>query len=165
MKVIIIAAIGNQNQLGLDGDLPWRVPGDMRQFKKLTSGHAIFMGRKTFCGEGIQKPLPNRRNIILSSSLEPGRGIEVVRSFVDGLELAQSHSEEKLFICGGAGLYTSAFDVADEMLLSRIDYDGKADTFFPKFDASRWTEISIEDHPTEGVHPGWRYIHYVRKKD
>ena len=165
MKVIIIAAIGNQNQLGIDGDLPWRVPGDMRQFKKLTSGHAIFMGRKTFCGEGIQKPLPNRRNIILSSSLEPGPGIEVVRSFVDGVELARSHSEEKLFICGGASLYASAFDVADEMLLSRIDYDGKADTFFPEFNASRWTEVSTEEHPAEGGHPKWKYTRYLRIKD
>lgn len=162
MQVILIAAIGKQRQLGLNGDLPWRVPGDLAQFKRLTTGHAILMGRKTFCGEGLGKPLPNRRNIVLSSSLSALKGVDVVRSFDEGLTLAKAQGEKKLFICGGTTLYEKGLSLADELLLSEIDYDGKADTYFPVFNVNEWVEKSRVFHKSENAFPSWSFVTYGR---
>ena len=164
MEIIIIAAVGNQNQMGLKGDIPWYVPEDFKHFKRETIGHSILMGRKTFCGEGIKKPLPKRRNIIVSSKMKSFEGIHVTQTIAEGIDVAKNFNEKKLFICGGASIYKESFKYAHKMLISKIDYDGEADVFFPRFDRAQWNEVLLESFVKTDRHPSWKLYLYEKVK-
>lgn len=150
MDITIIAATGRQRQLGLKGKIPWNVPEDLQNFKKMTMGHHILMGRKTF--ESLGKPLPGRVHIVISSSMNKTPGIEVFNTLTEGLAFARSRGESELFICGGSKIYEEALHFATFMYLTQVDYDGEADIFFPTFDSSKWQPImkSTEHESTSG---------------
>ncbi len=140
----IIAAMAKNRVIGKDNKLPWHISDDLKNFKKLTSGNVVIMGRKTF--ESIGKPLPNRVNIVISSSMLETDGIIVCHDIPSALEKARSYNKE-IFIIGGATIYQQTIPWADRMYLSYVkgDYDG--DAFFPQYDESQWRVETREDFP------------------
>lgn len=128
--------------IGSRGRLPWHLPEDMRRFKSLTTGHTVIMGRKTF--ETLRQPLPQRRNILITSNRGYRvDGAEVVHSLDEALALARNESE--VFIAGGGQVYRLALPLASRIYLTVVHatYDG--DAFFPEFPTADWSLVS--DHP------------------
>lgn len=156
--ISIVAAVADNGALGKNNQLLWHITEDMRYFRKLTSGHTVIMGRKTW--ESIGKPLPNRKNIVVSRSLyadpdQPLKGkAEVCRSLNDALEAARNNPPEsagnapEIFIIGGGEIYGHAIPLADKLYLTRVHINpDDADTFFPKLDFSKWREVSRNFFP------------------
>jgi dihydrofolate reductase len=143
--ISLIAAIGKNNELGKGNTLLWKLPADMERFKKITSLHTIIMGRKTF--ESIGRPLPNRRNIIITRDVNYKNGdVEVAHSLSEALDMVGNNNEE-IFIIGGGELYTQTMPIADKLYITHIDAtDANADTFFPEIIPIVWNEISHEEH-------------------
>ena len=139
--ITIIAAIGLNNELGKDNDLIWHLPADLKRFKKVTTGHAIIMGRNTF--ESIGKPLPNRRSIIITRNTSYKiEGCEVVHSLEDAIKLIQD--QEHAFIIGGAQIYNESINknLVDQLVITEVHQNFDADVFFPAIDDSIWKEVS-----------------------
>jgi dihydrofolate reductase len=142
--ITIIAAIGNNNELGKGNDLIWYLPADLKRFKKRTTGHPIIMGRNTF--ESIGKPLPNRRTIIITRNTSYQKeGCEVVHSLEDAIELIAS--QEDAFIIGGAQIYKEAMEknVVDQLDITKVHQDFDADVFFTAIDSMVWGYVSREN--------------------
>lgn len=159
MKISIIAAIGNNGELGLDNHLLWRIPEDLKNFKRLTSGHHILMGRKTF--DSIGFALPNRISLVLTSSdnVSTTDNVRPFKELNSAITCAKESGETELFIIGGAEIYSLAIcrNVVDKIYLSRIDYSGEADAFFPNFDITRYSSIFVENYQAYKDAPQWSY--------
>lgn len=141
--IIIIAAIGLNNELGKDNDLIWHLPADLKRFKKVTSGHSIIMGRNTF--ESIGKPLPNRRSIIITRNTSYKKeGCDVVHSLEEAINLIKD--QKNAFIIGGAQIYKEAIEkqLVDQLDITKVHQNFEADVFFPTIEQSVWEEISEE---------------------
>lgn len=140
MQVILIAAMTPDRLIGSGGTLPWHEPEDLKFFKQTTTGHAVIMGRKTF--DSVKKPLPNRRNIVITRDKSwHADGVDVVHSLDAALELCRQRNEAEVFVVGGAEIYALALAVADEMLITFVDRPNLAgDTWFPKWNPSDWIE-------------------------
>src|SRR5438105_1945284 len=131
-KIYLVAAVAANGVIGRQGGLPWHLPEDLKHFKRLTLGHVVIMGRKTF--ESVNsKPLPGRRNIIISSKADAIPGVEVVRSLDDAVKLL-SGCPESIYVVGGSGIFAAAMPVAHAMHLTELDEAVEGDVFFPKFD-------------------------------
>lgn len=164
--ISLIAAIGKNNELGKGNDLLWKFPADQKFFREKTSGHTVIMGRKTFeslgrspTGEPLGRPLPNRKNIVITRDKNYLRdSVDVAHSLDEALSraslpagkagttLAQNEDGE-IFIIGGAEIYKQAIAVADRLYITHIDAEDKeADAFFPKIGKKEWQEISREEH-------------------
>jgi dihydrofolate reductase len=142
--ITIIAAIAKNNALGKDNDLIWRLPADLKRFKKVTSGHHILMGRNTF--ESIGKPLPNRTSVIITrNNTYFKEGCLIANSIEEAIELAKE--EEHVFIIGGAQIYQQAIerDLVDQLDITLVHQEFEADVFFPDIDEKIWKEVSRED--------------------
>jgi dihydrofolate reductase len=125
--------------IGRDGDLPWRYAEDLKHFKRTTMGHAILMGRKTY--ESIGRPLPGRRNVIITRQAEfVAAGCEVVGSLEEALDAARA-SDPCPFVIGGASIYELALPLATELHLTEVQLEVEGDVYFPAIDESRWTEV------------------------
>lgn len=148
MTVTIVVAISENYAIGKSNQLLWHMPADLKHFKQITSGHTVIMGRKTY--DSVGKPLPNRRNIIISRQDVTIPGCEVVQSVEDALELCAN--EEEVFIVGGAEIYKLAINKTDRIYLTIIHHSFDADSFFPEIDYMEWKEISREDHPADEKH-------------
>lgn len=149
-KIIMIAAAGEDNSLGKDNDLLWHLPDDFKRFKRLTSGHKIIMGRKTF--ESFPKPLPNRIHIIVTRDLDYKISYEdciVVHSLEEALGLI---SNENAYIIGGGEIYKQGEQYSNEIELTRVHSTFDADTFFPEIDPSVWELVIEEYHPKDEKH-------------
>ncbi len=135
--------------IGRDGALPWRLPDDMRHFKRLTTGHAVLMGRRTF--DSIGRPLPDRRNIVLSRdpAFRPA-GVEVVGSLDDGL--AAAAGDDEVFIAGGGEIFATAIDRADRLYLTVVHADMPGDVTFPPIDPDAWSLRRDDPHPADDRH-------------
>jgi dihydrofolate reductase len=153
VKLAIIAALGHRRAIGKDGKLPWHIPEDLRRFKRLTSGHAVLMGRGTW--ESLGRPLPGRRNVVLSSGAVPG--VESYASLDDSLRALEE--SDKVFVIGGGAVYAQIIDRADELYLTLVDREVDADTFFPPYEHLLGTVFreSAREH-----HQGFEFIDYVR---
>lgn len=121
-RATIVAAVGKSGQIGLEGRIPWRVPTDLAHFKALTVGGTVLVGRKTFESMG---QLKGRTVVVVSNGPVPGADAVVPDPF------SLPPSNERVFVCGGSAIYRAYLDVADRMILSRMEYDGPADAFFP----------------------------------
>ncbi|MEO7328951.1 MAG: dihydrofolate reductase [Minicystis sp.] len=144
--LVLVLALGANGVLGKDGKVPWRIPQDLKHFRNVTTGHAILMGRKTW--DEVGKPLPNRRNIVISR--DPSLtlpGAEVARSLEEALALARSSDPEPRVI-GGAEIYRLALPLATKILLTEVDRDVEGDTYF-HLDRSgfRETERRVGEEP------------------
>lgn len=162
-NVAIIVAVAKNNAIGLDNQLLYRLPNDLKRFKALTTGHTIVMGRKTF--ESLPKgALPNRRNIVLSR--QEGlhyENAECYRSIEEAL--MQCDYTEDIYIIGGGELYRQTLDLAKRIHLTVVDdTPSKADAFFPELNPEEWTEILHEEHSADEKHAqGYTFIDLVRK--
>jgi dihydrofolate reductase len=129
---IAIAAMSLNRVIGAGNRIPWHLPDDFKWFKKMTSGHVIVMGRKTF--QSIGKPLPNRTTIVLTSSLEPIPGVQTISDLnqLDGADPA--FADREVFICGGAQVYQLALPLCSDLYLTLVKRNVDGDTFFPPFE-------------------------------
>ncbi|MGI4750904.1 MAG: dihydrofolate reductase [Janthinobacterium lividum] len=141
MIITLIVAISSNNVIGKNNQLIWHLPADLKHFRQLTTGHTVFMGRKTY--DSIGKPLPNRRNVVISRRLKNIDGCETVASLEDGLKLCAE--EKEIFIIGGAEIYRQALPLATRIELTRIHQEFEGDTFFPEFDLNDWQETNRQD--------------------
>ena len=137
MPVNLIVAMANNRVIGIDNRLPWHLPADFAWFKKNTLGHPVIMGRKTF--QSIGKPLPGRRNIVVSRSPEwRAEGCEAFTSLEAALESCAA--TEQVFVLGGASLFGEALPVADRLYITEVDAAPEGDTFFPVLNSEQWRE-------------------------
>lgn len=159
MLSIVVAADTN-NVIGKDNGLIWHLPNDLRFFKTKTTGHTVIMGRKTF--DSVGKPLPNRRNIIISSNpLFRAEGCEVVKSLGEALSLCENEDEN--FIVGGEEIYRQSLAHTDRIYLTRIDFEFEGDRHFPELDHNWKLTEEIEGVVDEkNIYPH-RFLTYDRK--
>ena len=148
MTVTIVVAIAENYAIGKHNQLLWHMPADLKHFKQITSGHTVIMGRKTY--DSVGKPLPNRRNIIITRQDITIPGCEVVKSVEEALKLCSN--EEEVFIEGGAEIYKLAIYKTDRIYLTIIHHSFDADSFFPEIDYMEWKEVSRDDHPADEKH-------------
>ena len=163
-KISIIAAVADNYAIGKSNDLPWHLPADLKHFKELTTGHAIVMGKRTF--ESLPKgPLPNRKNIVLTSVMSEGvnEGYFEADSLEDAVYLCEN--EKQLYIIGGATVYRQCIDKVNSMFITWIHKDFTADTYFPEIDFSKWDEVNREDHDADEKNEyAYTFSEYKRKK-
>ncbi len=146
MKISIIVAAATNNVIGRDGELPWRLPEDLKRFKQLTIGKPVIMGRLTY--ESIGKPLPDRRNIVLSARKGLNiEGCEVVDTPDAAIRLAGD--AEEVMVIGGGGVYSQMLPMADRIYMTRIDATFDGDTFFPELNDDEWQVVDCVDFPAD----------------
>ena len=159
-RLVMIVAASENDVIGVDGDLPWKLSADLRRFKKLTMGHAIIMGRKTF--ESIGRLLPDRKTIILTrngSFTFPGA--TVVHSLSSAREQANSDSVQ--FLVGGAEIYRMALPEVDEIQLTRVHVELEGDTILPPINWDEWSLRSEEKHLADSKNQyDYSFLHYQR---
>jgi len=143
MTISFVVAMSKNRVIGKDGVIPWHMPADFKYMRKITDGKPLIMGRKTH--ESIGRPLPNRKNIILTRDTSyKSDGCIVVNTKEEALSAAKPAKE--IIIFGGEGIYKMFLDKADRMYLTIIDANIDGDTFFPKFNKSEWKEVFNEKH-------------------
>lgn len=153
MILSVISAIGKNNELGLNNQLLWDLPRDMKHFREATSGHPVIMGRKTF--ESIGRPLPNRRNIIITRDVSyVHESVEVVHSLPEAIDIFKydvnptPHGDE-VFVIGGAEIYKQAIEHADRLYITHVSGEFEADAFFPTIDMNFWKKTKSEVYPAD----------------
>ena len=156
--ISLIVAYAKGQVIGKDGDMPWQLPADLKNVKELTTGKTIVMGRKTF--ESIGKPLPNRRNVVLTRSRDfHPEGVDVVHTKEEVMALGD------VIIFGGAEIYRQFLDVVDRLYITEIDLETEGDTFFPEWDREAYTMVDkregIVDEKNQVPHT---FYTYERKK-
>jgi dihydrofolate reductase len=157
-RVYLVAAVAENGVIGANGKLPWHFPEDLQHFKRLTAGHPVIMGRKTW--EAIGRPLPNRDNIVVSR--RPGfaaRGAQVAASLDEALALCRGR--ETVFVIGGSELYRAALPRAAGLVLTEIHRTYEGDARFPEFDRRAWQETRRESRfAADGTR--FDFVWYVR---
>ena len=167
MIISLIAAVSENNVIGRKKGMPWHMPEDLKYFYKITKGHHVIMGRKTFQEFGVSKPLPERTNIVISvnSDLEL-QGVIVMHSLIEALHYAKDNNEDECFIIGGGVIYRDSIDMADKLYITRIRthiVDG--DTFFPEIDTKSWVLINEEHRLKDKQNPyDYSFLVYQRIK-
>ncbi|MBW3095885.1 dihydrofolate reductase [Pseudohoeflea coraliihabitans] len=150
-EIILVAALTENGVIGRDGAMPWRLSSDLQHFKRVTLGHPVIMGRKTF--ESIGRPLPGRTNIVISRSGRTIDGVTVVDSLPAALQQARQALEEsdgpEICIIGGGEIFAQAMDIAARLEITHIAAELDGDTFFPAIDPAEWALVS-ERHQPEG---------------
>jgi len=157
-SISIIVAIAQNHAIGKDNQLLWHIPADLKRFKKLTTGHTIVMGKRTFDSLPV-RPLPNRRSIVITDI--PGEEIEgcaMAYSIDEAIEKMDEDKEN--FIIGGGSVYRQFLPLADQLYLTIVTQDFEADTFL-EIDLKEWESIEREDYPNE--EPPYYYINLKRK--
>jgi dihydrofolate reductase len=157
MSVTIVVAIGSNGVIGNNGDMPWPRTGDQRQFKELTMGHPIVMGRTTY--ESIGRPLPGRTSIVLTRNADwHADGVEVAHTLTDALALGHGQDDE-VFLIGGARVYAEALaeGIVDRMVVTHVPLAPDGDVWFPDLDWSAWSEVDRE------AHDGYDIATYARR--
>ena len=161
MIISLIAAMDKNRLIGADNAMPWHLPADFRHFKSVTMGKPIIMGRKTF--ESIGRPLPGRKNVVISGSGFQAPGVVVVDSIEAAL--AEAAGAKEVMIIGGARLYEQMIDRADRMYLTYVDAECKGDAWFPVFNLDDWEAMSEEKFEADDNNNyGFRIVEYQRKK-
>ena len=151
MRVSLVVAMDRNRLIGADGGLPWRLPADLARFKRLTLGHPILMGRRTW--ESLpRRPLPERRNLVPSRRADfDAEGAEVVPSLEHALALLQGSDE--LMVIGGAQVYAALLPRADRLYVTEVDGVFGGDTWFPPVDAGEWREVDVETRVPDARNP------------
>ena len=159
-NITMIAAVAENNALGMDNKLIWHLSDDLKRFKNLTKGHHVIMGRKTF--ESMPKALPNRTNVVITRQAEyAAENAHVVNTLEAALALAQE--DDRPFIIGGGEIYRQAMAFCDCIELTRVHEDFEADTFFPEIDTAVWREVWRENHDKDEKHAhAFSFIRYEK---
>jgi dihydrofolate reductase len=162
MKISLIVAMGENRVIGVDNRMPWHLSADLKRFKRITMGKPLVMGRRTH--ESIGRPLPGRKNIVLTSDpAYAAPGCVVVHSLEDALEEADA---DEVMVIGGSSLYEKLLPKADRLYLTLIHRTFAGDTFFPQLKWDDWTEIErldVEDDPDSGL--SYSFLVLERKTD
>jgi dihydrofolate reductase len=161
--ISIIVAVANNQAIGKNNDLLWHLPGDLIRFKKITSGHAVIMGKNTW--ESLpRKPLVNRVNIVITDNMQDVfEGALRAGSIDEALGLVNNDDEN--FVIGGASVYRQFLPLCDRIYLTRVFKDFEADVFFPEIDPEHWNLVSREDFPPEGENDfSFSYLIYDRAR-
>lgn len=158
MKMSLIAAMASNRVIGRDNRLPWHLSADLKRFKRLTLGHTLVMGRKTF--ESIGRPLPGRSTIVVTRQagyaprFAPDT-VQVVHSIEEALQRSQG---DEVFIAGGGDIFQQTLPVADRLYLTIIEEAFPGDAYFPEYDESQWRLVDREDHgPAEDAPFSWSF--------
>ncbi|HJV73937.1 MAG TPA: dihydrofolate reductase [Noviherbaspirillum sp.] len=155
----IIVATDAQHGIGINNTLPWRLPEDLAHFKRITSGHPIIMGRKTF--DSIGRPLPNRRNIVITRNAAwTHYGVESVTSVDGALALV---GDTPAYVIGGAQIYAEVLPVTNRLIITEIARNFNCDAFFPAIDPQKWKEVSREQHHSEEQNFDYAFVVYERR--
>ncbi|QDE70819.1 diacylglycerol kinase [Myxococcus xanthus] len=159
MKLSAIVAMAANRVIGAGNQLPWRLPADLAHFKRITMGHTLVMGRKTY--ESIGRPLPGRTFIVVTRQRDfAPPGVQVAHSVDEALSVAEASGDPEVFIAGGADLYAQTMDRVRRLYLTRIARDFPGDTWFPDVDLSGWTRVEEEAHPD--AEPPHTFLTYER---
>lgn len=152
MRLSIIVAVAENGVIGRDNRIPWRLSGDLKRFRSLTTGHYLLMGRSTF--ESIGRPLPGRTTIVLSRGTPelPG-SVLLAGSLPEAVAMAKESRETEAFVAGGAAIYREALTIADLLYLTRVAGDYEGDTFFPDWSKKGWNLFAIETCPHKEGEP------------
>jgi dihydrofolate reductase len=149
MIISHLVALSNNFVIGVNNDLPWKLKKDLQHFSAYTQNKAIVMGRKTF--ESIGRPLPNRKNIVISSSLESQESLEVVPNLNQAIEVASqwnkdNSAEEEIVLIGGGYVFEESKNIVNKLVLTRVECEIDGDVFYPQIDLSDWKETSRESY-------------------
>ncbi len=160
-NLTIIAAIGKNNELGLNNNLIWKFKEDMNFFKENTMGKSIVMGRKTL--ESLPNLLPGRKHLVISKKMDEDLNgeVKVFSSIENFIEYALSQDEE-IMVIGGASIYKELLPYSDRMLLTEVDDEHLADAFFPEFNKDEWERTILSEQEEQGIK--YKHLEYKRKK-
>jgi dihydrofolate reductase len=153
-RVLLVAAVARNRVIGNGSDIPWKVAGEQAEFKKLTLGHALVMGRATY--ESIGRPLPGRTTIVLTRDRSWSAGhddVLVAHSLLDALAQASLLPDGEVIVAGGAEVYAEALGLASELVISEIPLEPEGDAYFPVIDPAQWVEVDREHF--EGYDRAW----------
>ena len=160
MKTSIIVAMGTNNVIGIDNQLPWHLSADLKYFKATTMGKPILMGRKTF--ESIGRPLPGRTNIVMTRDQSwSADGVSVVHDIEAAKAVAMADGADELMIIGGAEIYKQTLASADRLYVTEVTLAPKGDAYFPEIDDT-WHETKREPYPAIGDDPAYAFVIYER---
>ena len=149
MIISHLVALSNNFVIGVNNDLPWKLKKDLQHFSSYTQNKSIVMGRKTF--ESIGRPLPNRKNIVISSSLESQESLQVVPNLNQAIEVASqwnkdNSAEEEIVLIGGGYVFEESKNIVNKLVLTRVECEIDGDVFYPQIDLSDWKETSRESY-------------------
>ncbi|MCU0363852.1 MAG: dihydrofolate reductase [Bacteroidales bacterium] len=162
--ISIIVAVSDDMGIGRDNDLLWKLPDDLKRFKRLTSGKTVIMGRKTW--ESLpRRPLPGRRNIVISDIRgEFFDGAETAYSIQDAIDMCLQ--DEEAFVIGGGSIYRQFMPLADRLYITHVHDTAPADIYFPEIEPEQWETVEKEDHIQAGPDPlHYSYVIYTRKNE
>lgn len=149
MRRTLVVAVARNGVIGRNNHLPWRLPDEIAYFKRVTMGHPVVMGRRTW--ESIGKPLAGRENIVVTSQRDyRAPGATVVHSLDEAWKVAGGADE--VCVIGGTSLFAETLPVADRIHYTEVEADVEGDTYFPPFDRGQWTEREVERHPADARH-------------
>lgn len=151
MKLVIIAALNRKRVIGKEGRVPWHIPEDLKRLKRLTVGHTLLMGRRTY--ESLQTPLPNRRHVVLTSRTIPG--VETYRTIPEALDAIRD--QDQVFIFGGGEIFSAMLEQADEWYLTHVEDDSDGDAFFPPYEHLVGSKYEVVQ---EEKREGYRFVDY-----
>ena len=158
-EIVLVLARADNGVIGKDGDLPWRLPADLRHFKAITAGHPMLMGRKTF--DSLPGLLPGRRHIVLTRDhVWRAEGAEVAHDVDMAIALANSPT---LMVIGGAEIYRLVLPIADRIELTEVHLDAEGDASIAYPDAAEWRETARADHPAADGRPGYSFVTFARQ--
>ncbi|WP_085992071.1 dihydrofolate reductase [Oceanobacillus senegalensis] len=161
--ISFLVAMDRNRVIGLNSDLPWYLPRDLKFFKEKTTGHTIIMGRKTF--DSIGKALPNRKNIVLTKQNKSfPEEVEIVQNLSDIIDMEKKNPNEEYFVIGGGNLFSQLLQHADRMYITLIDEEFKGDTYFPDFHEEDWVLSSKEKGTKDEKNPyDYYFLQYDRR--
>jgi dihydrofolate reductase len=159
-RLSIIVAMGKNRVIGAHGAIPWRLPNELQLFKRITMGHHIIMGRKTW--ESIARLLPGRTTVIVTRQKDYAvPGAQITHTLGDALKVCGA--DDEIFVIGGGELYRQALPIAHRLYVTTVDAAPEGDTHMPEFNAVEWREISTEDHAADERHAhAYRFTIYDR---
>ncbi|WP_188453909.1 dihydrofolate reductase [Virgibacillus oceani] len=163
--ISLLLAMDRNRVIGSENDLPWHLPNDLKFFKEVTTGHIIIMGRKTY--ESIGKPLPNRKNVVLTKRhTNYPEDIKVMDGLKAVLEWNEKHPSEEFFIIGGGSIFEQTLPYADRMYITLIDEAFAGDTYFPEFEQDEWKLTTKKKGEKNVKNPyDYYFLQYDRKVD
>lgn len=157
--IILIAAMAHHRVMGNNNQLPWQMPADLQHFKRMTMGKPMVMGRKTF--DSLGRPLPGRRNIVVTRQAWKAPGVEVFHSLEEALMSAPR--EPEVMVIGGADIFKQALPRAEKMILTMINVEIEGDVFFPEWSTAEWREASRENFQKDNRNPyDYSFVEWVR---
>ena len=160
--ISIIVAVSDNDVIGGDNALLWNIKEDMQRFRRITTGHTVIMGRKTF--ESIGRPLPNRTNVVITRSDVRFKGCETYKSLEEAIQIHTKDNKE-VFIIGGAEIYKQTLPIADKLYLTQVHSKYKGDARFPKIKYKEWRELEKIPHPRgENYDGSFTFINLERIK-